>query len=220
MSRGETLLLPRRRMLIGISAAAAAIVTTRGLLHAQVISQPTPRQTEGPFYPVDWGGDADNDLVRVKGEAAQAIGQVLHIQGHVFDLRGQPVQGALVEIWQCDGKGIYHHPRNIGGGRQPDSGFQGRGRSEADAQGRYSFRTIRPVAYPGRTPHIHFNIAHPDGQNLVTQMYIHGEPQNERDGVLNRIRDPRQRDSVIVKLEPADAIEPGALLGNFDIWFA
>ena len=87
----------------------------------------------------------------------------------------------------------------------------------SDASGRSSFRTIRPVPYPGRTPHIHFKVLAPGKNPLVTQMYVFGEPQNAGYGVLNGIRDRRQRDSVIVRLDPAEALEPGALAGTFDI---
>ena len=89
--------------------------------------------------------------------------------------------------------------------------------SQGDDGGAYAFRTIKPVSYPGRTPHIHFSIAAPGHERLITQMYVAGEPQNERDGILNGIRDARQRESVIVKLEAADRLEAGALAGTFDV---
>ncbi len=177
----------------------------------------TPRQTEGPFYPREWRGDIDNDLVVVQGEAAHALGQVVHVEGRVLALSGEPLAGATVEIWQCDSHGIYRHPNDEGPGRRHDSGFQGRGRTVADVGGRYRFRTIRPVAYGPRTPHIHFKVMPPGGRALITQMYVLGEPLNARDGVLNAIKDRRQRDSVIVRLDAADRIEPGALLATFDI---
>lgn len=207
----------RRDALAGLAAAAAAPLLPSMPARAQAELPATPRQTEGPFYPEDWQGDADNDLVLVKGEAAKALGQVLHIEGRVLAVSGRPVVGAAVEIWQCDANGIYRHSSDEGGSRPRDGGFQGRGRTLADEGGRYRFRTIRPVAYASRTPHIHFRIAPPAGRALVTQMYVAGEPSNARDGVLNAIRDPRRRDSVIVRLQPADGIEAGALAGRFDI---
>jgi protocatechuate 3,4-dioxygenase, beta subunit len=176
----------------------------------------TPKQTAGPFYPVDWSGDADSDLVRVAGEAARAQGTVTHLRGRVLDLRGEPIRGAIVEIWQCDAFGRYRHPRDRQDGRDP--GFQGRGRAAVAADGGFAFRTIRPVSYPGRTPHIHVGVAAPGrGEALVTQFYVAGEPLNERDGLFNSLRDPRQRDAVMLRLEPADRIEPGALLATRDI---
>ncbi len=176
----------------------------------------TPGQTEGPFYPTTFPADMDADLVRVAGQKAQAIGRVTHISGRVLNRRGETVRGAMVEIWQCDANGIYNHPGDSGRGRR-DAAFQGYGRTQVDAGGRYAFRTIRPVAYPGRTPHIHFKVHAPGVGRLTTQLYIAGEPRNAGDGVLNAIRDRKARESVIVRLEDADAVEPGALAGTFDI---
>ena len=161
----------------------------------------TPAQTEGPFYPTDWSGDVDNDLVRVMGEAAHAQGQITHILGRVLDTSGAPIPGAAIEIWQCDATGIYRHPRDTHWFAQARcAASRAAGARTADARGAYAFRTIKPVAYPGRTPHIHFAITAPGRAPLITQMYVAGEPQNERDGILNGIRDARQRDSVIVRL--------------------
>lgn len=184
---------------------------------AQPVSLPaTPRQTPGPFYPVDWSGDADADLVRVAGEAARAQGTVTHLRGRVLDARGEPIGGAVVEIWQCDAFGRYRHPRDRQDGR--DAAFQGRGRMAAGPDGGFAFRTIRPVPYPGRMPHIHVAVAAPGRREpLVTQFYVAGEPLNERDGLFNALRDPRQRDAVLLRPEPADRIEPGALLAVRDI---
>jgi protocatechuate 3,4-dioxygenase, beta subunit len=214
--RTPTPWLGRRDALIGLSALAATPFLPSASL-AQAKLSPTPRATEGPFYPKDWRGDADNDLVTVQGEAAKALGQVVHIEGRVLDVSGQPMAGAVVEIWQCDANGIYRHPDDERGGRRRDGGFQGRGRATTDASGNYRFRTIRPVAYATRTPHIHFKVIPPASRALITQMYVFGEPLNARDFVLNAVRDQRQRDSVIVRLQPAERLEAGALAGNFDI---
>ena len=74
----------------------------------------------------------------------------------------------------------------------------------ADAEGRYRFRTLKPVAYPGRTPHIHLKVATGDGRLLTSQFYIAGDPQNERDFVFrNAAREPRQRERIEMKLAPA-----------------
>ena len=158
----------------------------------------------------------DADLVRVQGRQAQAMGQVTHVSGRVLDRKGQIVRGAMVEIWQCDANGVYNHPRSPGQSHR-DAGFQGYGRTGLDDAGRYAFRTIRPVAYPGRTPHIHFKVHAPGAGRLTTQLYLAGEPQNATDGVLNAIRDRAARESVIVRLEEAGTIEAGALAGTFDI---
>ena len=149
------------------------------------------------------------------GAAATAQGVVTHLRGRVLDIRGAPVPGAIVEIWQCDDLGRYRHPRDRQSRR--DEGFQSRGRVVTGIDGNYAFRTIRPVAYPGRTPHIHAAIIAPGRQPLVTQFYVDGEPLNELDGLFNALRDPLQRDAVMLRLQQADRIETGVLLANRDI---
>ena len=206
------------RRTLGMAAASLTLGRVSGPATAQQSATPpaTPRQTTGPFYPVDWSGDADADLVRVAGAEAQALGAVTHLRGRVLDARGRPVEGALVEIWQCDANGLYRHPNDRPGTR--DAGFQGRGRAAVGPDGGFAFRTIRPVAYPGRTPHIHVAVATPGrSQPLVTQLYVEGEPLNERDRQFNALRDPREREAVLMHLQPADRIEPGALLATRDI---
>ena len=202
----------RRRILAStLSVAALATVPARA---AQLIS--TPPQTPGPFYPRHIPLDSDADLVMVEGQPERALGEVTHIFGRILGEDDRPVSGAWVEIWQCDAKGVYHHPRDP---RREgvDSGFQGYGRMVAGGDGAYRFRTIKPVPYPGRTPHIHFAVSGPGFAPLITQMYIAGHPLNDQDFVLNRIRDPRARASVMVDLKPAPDLEPGALAGRFDI---
>lgn len=194
---GATLILPAR-------AFAATLATT-------------PQQTEGPFYPVGFPADMDNDLVQVRGQAAQAMGTVLHLQGRVLDTSGRPVSGALVEVWQCDAQGIYDHPRQSGRERR-DQAFQGYGRMLVDAEGGYRFRTLKPVAYPGRAPHIHFKVATAAGGQLTSQFYIAGEAQNEGDFVFRAAaRNRQQRERIEMRLQPASGLEPGALATSMDI---
>lgn len=207
----RTPVVSRRALLAGAAGVAVPVGAVRG----QGAAIPTPRQTAGPFYPVDWSGDADGDLVRVTGAAAQAQGVVTHLRGRVLDAAGQPVAGAVVEIWQCDAFGRYRHPRDRADGR--DAGFQGRGRVQADETGAYAFRTIRPVAYPGRTPHIHAAVLRPGAREaLVTQFYVAGEAANGRDFMFNGLGE-RAREAVLLRLVPAERIEAGALLAERDI---
>lgn len=207
-----------RRRLLRAGVGASTLLAAPVLVRAQTLV-PTPAQTEGPFYPVALPLDTDNDLVQVQGASSPAAGIVTHVSGRVRDIAGQPIAGARVEIWQCDAQGLYDHPGQSDLARR-DRGFQGFGRATTAADGAYRFRTIRPVAYSGRTPHIHFRVVAPDGRRLTTQMYVAGESGNERDGVLRAIRDPRQRQQVLVSLASADGLERGALAGVFDIVLA
>jgi len=201
----------RRRIVAGV-AASAAVSAISGPGWAALL--PTARQTAGAFYPRTKPLDSDNDLVIVAGRSGRAKGTVLHLGGRVFDPGGRPVRGARVEIWQCDAFGRYHHPRDGGGG---DPNFQGFGEDITDPDGVYRFRTIRPVRYTGRTPHIHFAVSGGGFGRMTTQMYVAGEPDNASDGILNSVRDPRARAALIVALNPAPDIEAGAVTGTFDI---
>ena len=120
-----------------------------------------------------------------------------------------------IEIWQVNGYGRYHH-RGDDQDKPWDPDFQGFGRTLTDADGAYRFRTVRPVAYPGRAPHIHFALSDRRFATFYTQMYVAGAPDNERDFLLGQVRDARARNSLIVNLEPSSA-EGSELVGRFDI---
>ena len=154
----------------------------------------TPAQTEGPFYPVAFPKDSDFDLLH-NGALSYAHGQSAWVDGSVTDLGGRPVQGAVVEIWQCDHAGHYHHP---GDGGRADAAFQGFGRVTVGADGQYRFRTIRPVAYASRTPHIHVKVRLGPRELLTTQLYVAGDPHNERDFLWRNLRDDADRAALTV----------------------
>ncbi len=186
MTRSRT-----RRTLLGILAVGGAVA---GLARSAAALVPTPRQTAGPFYPppADRPGDEDWDLVKVAGRVREAGGEVLHLSGRVVDAGGEPVPGTLVEIWQCDANGRYLHQGDPGDAAR-DPYFQGFGATRSDADGRYRFRTIRPVPYPGRTPHIHARAIRPDGGKLITQIYLEGHPLNQRDFLFRRLGRAQQQ---------------------------
>lgn len=191
----------RRRILAGALAAGAAGLPLAALAQAIL---PTPRQTEGPFYPVQLPADQDNDLVAVKGAKGVAKGEVAHLSGRVLDANGRPLTGVRVEIWQCDANGRYHHPGDRSG-RDADPNFQGFGHCLTEGDGGYSFRTIKPVPYPGRTPHIHFKLRLRDAPEFVTQMYVAGHAGNDRDPLLTSIPQGPRRSSLMANFLPIKA---------------
>lgn len=175
----------------------------------------TPRQTEGPFYPNKLPLDTDNDLIIVNDAITPAIGEVTHLSGRILDLSGEPLRNVVVEIWQVDGNGRYLHTADSNAKR--DANFQGFGRFLTGSSGEYYFRTVRPVPYPGRTPHIHFKLKQNGTEDFVTQCYIKGHPQNERDGVFRGIRDAKLKESVSVDFAPLKDSKTGELAARFDI---
>ena len=179
-----------RRHALGWAGAAAlgAALTATG---ATSRLRATPAQTEGPFYPVREPRDADFDLLK-NGSLAYAAGHPAWVEGVVTDVDGQPLKGGSIEIWQCDEAGHYDHP---GDGAQVNPAFQGFGRVRLNAQGAFRFRTIQPVAYTGRTPHIHAKIKLGTRELLTTQLYVAGHPGNARDGVYRRL-DPLDQAAV------------------------
>lgn len=203
----------RRRFLRSLSFGAA-VFTVPGLFAGALVR--TPRQTEGPFYPDHLPLDTDNDLLVVNDGITPAVGDITHLNGRILDARGEPIRNALVEIWQVDSQGVYLHS---GSDRHAsrDKNFQGFGRFLTGATGEYYFRTIKPVAYPGRTPHIHFALRIKGKEKFTTQCYIKGEPRNERDGVLSGIRDSKAREAVMADFAPIKTSAIGELAAKFDI---
>lgn len=198
-----------RRQMIKTVGASGLLLLSNGVRSNELL---TPRQSLGPFYPDELPLEYDNDLTQVAGQPQSAQGELTDVIGRVILQSGEVVVNAHVEIWQCDVFGRYHHPRDRG--TKIDRGFQGYGRTITNSKGEYRFRTIKPVPYPGRTPHIHFLVRGEGIEPLVTQMYIAGEKGNERDGLLNSIGDQVLRDSLIVELRSMDE---GVLNGRFDL---
>ena len=191
-----------RRTLLASSASVLVASAVPAWAQGRQL-EPTPSQTEGPFYPVTLPADTDFDLLR-NGKVDYRHGQPAWVEGTVVDTAGKPVSGAVVEIWQCDHAGHYHHP---GDGGRADPAFQGFGRVTVGADGRYRFRTLRPVAYSGRAPHIHAKVRLGRKELLTTQLYVAGDADNERDGIWRRLS-PSGRAAVTVPFTPsADGLQ-------------
>lgn len=198
-----------RRRVLGGSIAAVAVLAFPALASSR---RALPAMTEGPFYPPldyrarspDW--DADLTTVMVGSSRtrtlARAAGEHLDLFGIVVDADDRIVDDAEIEIWQCDAFSSYRHPR--GGGAQVDEGFQGFGATRSDRRGAYRFRTIRPVPYPGRTPHIHVKLRHPAFGELTSQLFVAGDPGNAGDMIYRRLG-ADERQLVNMKLQRAPA---------------
>jgi protocatechuate 3,4-dioxygenase, beta subunit len=203
-----------RRHFLRHAAFTAALFSTPGLFAEQLVR--TPRQTEGPFYPNHLPLDTDNDLLVINEGTTPAIGEVTYVSGRILDAKGDPIRNALVEIWQCDAGGAYLHTgtSNV---EKKDKNFQGFGRFLTGSTGEYLFRTIKPVPYPGRTPHIHYKVKRAGKELLTTQCYIKGHPGNEKDGIWRNMKDEKERAAVTVDFAPLKGSRVGELAAKFDI---
>ena len=197
----------RRQLVIAAAAWLGAPAYVRDA-RAQETRRLTPSQTEGPYYPVTLPADTDADLL-VQGSLRYAQGDATWLEGAVTDAAGRAVSGAVVEIWQCDQQGHYHHP---GDGGRADPAFQGFGRAPVGADGTYRFRTIRPAHYAGRTPHIHVKVKLARRELLTTQLYAEGDPHNAGDGLWRRLSAADR--AALTK--PFEAVADG-LRARFDI---
>ena len=176
--------LSRRDFIAGTAFASAAVLlgacsddedeqtagTTQELTPTPACDDgddPTPEQTEGPYYTPDTPERKDLLEDGVPGDRLVLTGTVL-----ATDCR--PIAKALLDFWQADGEGQYDN-----------DGFRLRGHQFTDGRGRFSLTTVVPGLYPGRTRHIHVKVQRPDGEVLTTQLYFPGEAQNDSDGIFD-----------------------------------
>ena len=205
--------------LTGLGSAVAgrrlwAQETKPGALAEELVR--TPKQTEGPFYPVKLPLDTDNDLLIVNDSLTPAVGEITHLSGRILDSKGDPIRNVLVEIWQVDNAGAYLHEKTSNAEKR-DKNFQGFGRFMTGSSGEYYFRTVKPVPYPGRTPHIHFAVKMKGREKWTTQCYIKGHPGNEKDGIWKSVKDEKQRDAITIDFAPIKTSKIGELSARFDI---
>ena len=197
--------LRRRSAIFALSALGVAPLA-RGQVAA---ARATPSQTLGPFYPrhaAERPPQTDADLLSFDGNRLLGRGVPLYLTGRVLDRRGGPLAQAEVEIWQCDANAVYHHPAG-GAEAERDPHFQGYGRALTEADGSFHFRTIRPVAYPGRTPHIHVRVTPRGGGVLATQLYLPDEPGNARDFLFRQLSRDEQA-ALTLALRSTDTAHP------------
>jgi protocatechuate 3,4-dioxygenase beta subunit len=203
-----------RRQFLATSLLGATCFSAAGA-YAEMLTQ-TPKQGEGPFYPDKLPLDTDNDLLILNENLTPALGEVTYLSGRILDAKGEPLRGVEVEIWQCDQNGAYLHTQT-GNAEKRDKNFQGFGRFLTGSKGEYLFRTIKPVSYPGRAPHIHYKIKSKGKDLLVTQCYIQGDARNANDMLIKRIKDEKARAAVQVPFVPIKNSKAGELSAQFDI---
>jgi len=182
--------------------------------------------TPGPYVPKGFiRGDQDQDLT-IHGKGAP-LGERMVVTGRILDADGKPVRQSLVELWQANASGRYHHPVDTHDAPL-DPNFHGMGRVLTDDDGWYRFVTVKPGAYPWlnhpfawRPAHLHFSLlGNAPIQRLVTQMYFPGDPLLALDPVYNSVPDERARERMICALDLQAGIEGDALGYRYDIVLA
>ena len=174
-----------RRAFAGAGLASAGLFLTSGA-RAFPVKMPTAESPMGPFYPIVRPADSDVDLTWVKGRAARAAGQVIEISGHVYDVKGNAIPGATIELWQANAAGRYDHPSDPATAAL-DPNFQGYATLRADAKGEWRIVTIKPGGYDSpighRPPHIHFDLRSERSRNIA-QMYFPEEADGNAKDLL------------------------------------
>lgn len=176
-----------------------------------------PRFSESVLY------SGHDDLTRqVKG--GEAAGQRIVVTGRVVDENGDPLPRTLVEVWQCNAAGRYHHDKD-NHDAPLDPYFIGGGRMITDENGAYRFTSIKPGAYPWRNhhnawrpAHIHFSVfGRTMLERLITQMYFPGDPLLGYDPIFNGVPSERARERLISHFD-LEVTQPEWALGyHFDI---
>ncbi len=218
MNEQEKIFSRRQVLKLGMGFGGLAILGSSAL--AQTVNRiVTPQVTMGPFYPMTKPLDKDADLTSIKGRKGLAAGLITYVAGRVLDLKGNPVKGAKIEIWQANTYGRYSHPSDPNTA-QLDPNFQGYAVLKTDSEGRYRFKTIKPGAYPVsptllRSPHIHFDVEG-KANRLVSQMFFPDEPLNEKDPVFLKITENAAA-TIAKKMSPTKEIEKDAVLLNWDV---
>jgi protocatechuate 3,4-dioxygenase beta subunit len=184
----------------------------------------TLSEITGPIFGPDAVRPGDDDLTRNAGTGAEAMGERLIIVGRVLDENERPIPNTLIEIWQANAAGRYHH--EVDQHNAPlDPNFNGAGRCLTNDQGEYRFITIKPGAYPWlnhpnawRPAHIHLSLFGPSFvTRLVTQFFFPGDPLIPLDPILNSIPSKKGRQRLISSYAH-DVTQPEWALGyRFDI---
>lgn len=184
---GPAELLSRRRFAqIGLASAGVMLASGARAFQDRPLTAESPM---GPFYPLSPPSDSGADLVWLKGHPTRAAGEVIEISGRVLDVRGNPIGGATIDLWQANAAGRYSHPKDIS--KAPlDPNFQGFASLKSDANGAWRIVTIKPGGYDSpigrRPPHIHFDVRGRQHRN-VAQLYFPEEAANAADSLYRAL---------------------------------
>ena len=163
----------------------------------------------------------DADLTRQ--HAGEPLGDRIIVGGRVVDEDDRPASDTLIEIWQANAAGRYHHAVD----QHPaplDPNFTGAGRCVTDAEGWYSFTTVKPGAYPWRNhanawrpAHIHLSLFGPSFlTRLITQFYFPGDPLLRLDPIFNAVPE-EARERLVAAFDLAVTKPDWALGYRFDV---
>ena len=183
----------------------------------------TLSEVTGPVYGHDSAGPLDADLTANARKTGEPLGERIIVTGRVLDEAGRPVPHTLVEVWQANAAGRYVHIADQHDAPL-DQNFLGAGRCVTDADGRYSFKTVKPGAYPWgnhfngwRPAHIHVSLFGPSFvTRLVTQFYFPGDPLLALDPIFNATP-AGARDLLVASFSLEHTVPQYALGYTFDI---
>lgn len=213
--------LGRRQWLAAGTAWSSALFLTPGLFAEELARarELTPSMTEGPFYPDHLPLDQDNDLIILNDSTTPAVGEITHLTGRLMDVDGRPLRNAVIEIWQCDANAVYLHSADSKRKKdRKDKNFQGYGKFETGSKGEYRFRTIKPVAYPGRpSPHIHLKVSQAGHELLTSQIFVAGHEGQKKDGVFKRLPTVEERKRVEAEFKRVPDSKIGEWSAEFDV---
>jgi len=210
--------MSRRAMLTASMALAGAALTGMSSVLAQRPMRPTSEDARGPFFPLTVPADTDFDMTMIRGNKDRAKGQLIYLSGRVLNTRGEPVSGAVLEIWQANAVGRYAHPGDDS--KAPlDPNFQGYARIVTGTDGGYRLKTVNPGPYGGRTRHIHFEIKGAKSR-VTTQMYFEGEERNASDGLFKQHSENASKTLLAKPATPVGYQEKNSIVMGWDIVLA
>jgi protocatechuate 3,4-dioxygenase, beta subunit len=218
--------IDRRRFFRSLATVSAGFTLPGFLAEALTLS---PTMTQGPFYPLarNIPLDKDNDLVQLNDNLTLAGGVVTYVGGRVLDSSGNPVRGALVELWHADHEGDYLYSASAPRNAACDANFAGFGQYLTGSDGRYWFRTIKAGLYRGRARHYHWGITLPGEKTRTNTQTGWNEvaydlngavwaTQNANDSLFRAISDAAQRSSILLDFAAVEGTTTGEVVATWD----